>query len=294
MAFGPPLTDTSPASLAAAAQGNLMALNRLVAGSPHAETVEAPGFLRLRTAIPHPNFNFVLVSAPPDGSAEERARAAVEYFRSRGVKSFFWWLDPGVPAGTWSPILSELGFVLDAKLPGMAMVLDDPAAGAERWMAEAKRREGIEIRRVETSAELRRWTELFAAGYGLPPSVAPPLFEIYDGLHGPNTPLESYFAYRDGKPVATSTVFYGQGVAGVYDVATLPEARGKGIGGAVTMAPLHEARSRGYRVGVLQSSDMGLRVYERLGFRTVCTVDHFVWRAGAEAPALRDATSRPA
>ena len=47
----------------------------------------------------------------------------------------------------------------------------------------------------------------------------------------------------------------------------------------MTLFPLYEARNLGYRVGVLQSSDMGFRVYQRLGFAQYCRMDHFYWAA---------------
>jgi ribosomal protein S18 acetylase RimI-like enzyme len=81
-----------------------------------------------------------------------------------------------------------------------------------------------------------------------------------------------------GKPVATSTLFYGGGAAGIYDVATLPELRGKGLGAALTLQPLLDARSQGYRIGVLQSSEMGFNVYKKLGFRHLCQIENFYRR----------------
>ena len=69
--------------------------------------------------------------------------------------------------------------------------------------------------------------------------------------------------------VAAAALFVGAGVAGIYNVCTVPEARGRGIAGAVTAAALDEGAARGCRLAVLGSSEMGYPVYRRLGFRDV-------------------------
>jgi ribosomal protein S18 acetylase RimI-like enzyme len=111
-------------------------------------------------------------------------------------------------------------------------------------------------------------------GYGLPVDWASITYDLWLKF-GFDFPTRNYLGYLNGKPVSTSTVFYGGGAAGIYDVATLPEVRGKGLGAALTLKPLQDAREMGYRVGVLQSSEMGFNVYKKLGFRHLCQIENF-------------------
>ena len=48
------------------------------------------------------------------------------------------------------------------------------------------------------------------------------------------------------------------------------------MGTTLTLAPLREARAMGYRIGLLDSSNMGLGVYRRLGFQKYCKMSHYV------------------
>ncbi len=84
----------------------------------------------------------------------------------------------------------------------------------------------------------------------------------------------------DGRPVATSQLFVGADVAGIYNVTCLPEARGRGIGAAVTRVPLLEARRQGYYLSILQASDLGYPVYRRLGFQDCGRLNTYQFRSG--------------
>jgi GNAT superfamily N-acetyltransferase len=56
------------------------------------------------------------------------------------------------------------------------------------------------------------------------------------------------------------------GDAGIYFVATLPEAQGRGLGGGLMAAALLEARERGCDISTLQGTKAGEPVYARLGY----------------------------
>lgn len=78
--------------------------------------------------------------------------------------------------------------------------------------------------------------------------------------------------------MATSSLFFAAGVAGVYCVSTVERARRRGIGAAVTLAALQEAKNLGYCDGVLGSSEMGYGVYRGLGFEEYCRIGLYEWR----------------
>jgi GNAT superfamily N-acetyltransferase len=57
------------------------------------------------------------------------------------------------------------------------------------------------------------------------------------------------------------------GDAGVFFVATLPEAQGRGLAGGLLAAAMVEARDRGCDISTLQATKVGEPVYARVGYQ---------------------------
>lgn len=90
------------------------------------------------------------------------------------------------------------------------------------------------------------------------------------------SPFAHYAGRLGGEVVATASLSLAAGVAGIFNVVTLPEARRRGFGTALTLAALRDARRRGYRICILQSSTMALGIYRRLSFERYSTYSLYV------------------
>ncbi|MFF0343776.1 GNAT family N-acetyltransferase [Kribbella sp. NPDC004875] len=163
--------------------------------------------------------------------------------------------------------LTAAGFVHGGGEPGMAVQIS--ALAAPRVVP------GLELQRVTDDAGLADWETTLGQGFGEGEKEARWVASVYRTL-GYGDPWRHYVGRLDGSPVGTATVFLGAGVAGVYFVMTVPEARRRGIGAAITDGVLRAAGDVA-EYGVLGSSAAGRSVYERLGFREYCTIDLYEW-----------------
>lgn len=261
------MTDTSDAALITATRANLCDFFRHLAKSNHAGYFENERFIRWRTQIAHPWFHGILAKFPPKPGDDSFIEDSIANFRNHQARLFTFWMDPPQTRADWESALKKFGFGYSDTTPGMAVELN--ALSESALIVD-----GLEFKIADDDKSAWVWAEVFTQGYGLPLGMEPSIFETW-GSMGRNLPLRNYIGYLNGKPVATSCLFLGGGAAGIYSVATLPDYRGRGVGAAMTLKPLFDAQSMGYRIGVLQSSEMGFDNYKRLGFRHLCQIENF-------------------
>jgi len=136
----------------------------------------------------------------------------------------------------------------------------------------------LKIELVDDAESLKTWSQIVTTGFAMPSFVADALFDFWRSVGFGASPVRNYYGLLKGETVTASTLFLGAGVAGLYNVATLPAARRQGVGTAITLETLREARALGYRNGVLFSSELGVGVYRELGFQEYCKIGHYVWQ----------------
>jgi GNAT superfamily N-acetyltransferase len=205
--------------------------------------------------------NGVIRFESSEQEADRRIQEITREARERGVP-MTWLLGLAPRPADLRERLKAHGWTPDEKVAGMAIELE-PDEAAERILPA-----GIQIAEVTDNEMMQIWLDVFCRGFGLPEIVRDVFFGLYHtyGFIG-SASLCYLLGTQDGWPVGTSLLSFRGGLAGVYAVATPPEARKQGVGTAMTQAAMQVAYARGYRVATLQATAMGLNVYRRLGWR---------------------------
>jgi GNAT superfamily N-acetyltransferase len=181
----------------------------------------------------------------------DRLTALAETFRGSNlpysVQIFSHDLHPPAEA-----LLGELGYL---------RAFSDPLRARDGQLVAFAPNRTVKIRHVETDEDRHHFARVLTRAFDLVPSaqeLIDLMLKMEEGFH--------VLAWMYGRAVGAGTLIASGGVAGVYNVATVPSARRQGVAAAV-MAALHErALELGYPGTALASSSMGIPLYDRLGY----------------------------
>jgi ribosomal protein S18 acetylase RimI-like enzyme len=259
------MEELTPEALPSAIEGSLFDLFESWSHWPKAHIEDGGDHLRLVADIPTSLFNGIFRIHMPAEHLDARIGAALAPFRARDMPAF-WLVGPTTEPADLAARLQAHG----------ARRLDDAvgmAADLHAVRVDAGLPAGLTIERVRDEELLRHYNDAMNRGFGSPAIIRDGFLQVFTSLgQGDDQPWRHYVGLMDGHAVASSSLLLGTHVAGIYNVATVEEARGQGIGTAMTVAALREAQAQGYRVAVLHASAAGVGIYQRLGFATYCTI----------------------
>lgn len=241
---------------------------------PDAVLRQADGVMTVLTGLPFPLFNQVFVTdvgGPGPGAAAAIA-AGVATARARADR-FVVTLRDGIDDDA-IPVVRGLGLQplgTTVWMPGMALhplPNTSPGLGPD-----------FTIRRAADTEVLDDHIAVASEGFGMPleflrPIMPPAL------LDAPETAI--YVGYEAGVPVVCGLGIRTGRAVGLYNIATVPAARGRGYGAAMTTHIAVDGAREGCDTAILQASEMGQPIYERLGYRTV--VAYYGWVDRAAEP----------
>lgn len=202
-----------------------------------------------------PWMNVVFVTRPLRDPEAQLARA-FDLLDERNLPFFVHMRDGLDPASERA--CEALGLDSEHLVPGMVL---DPIVTSPNDSA-------LDIREVSDDATFADFIAVSSQSFGIPLDDANFMFPPA-ARQRPN--IRYWVGYADGVPAACSNLVVLDHIAGINIIGTLDAYRGRGFGAAITWAAVNDGAEAGGRIAVLQASELGQPVYERMGFRTVTT-----------------------
>ena len=251
--------DASQESVAEAIDLNFRASMRIWGAAPGSALRDDGALFWFVTGLPDSSYNAVMYA----NLASDQVGTAVAEFqqlRAQYGVPINWLVGPASRPSNLGQHLLDQGLKHLFDLPLLLLRLDTMKAGATVTA-------GLVIEPVDQAQRLEDWIRAEQQGYELEEELAARLARLRRQIGvSPSTSLRQFVGFLDHQPVATAAVCLAGGVAGIYDVTTIPSARKRGIGSAMTRAALQRARADDYHLAFLQPSWMGQGMYRRLGF----------------------------
>ena len=263
------LKDLSPAALANANEANQYASTPFLYNLPGADIYKGDDVSWCITGIPARPCNVVFNARLKPENVNGVIKSVVEKARTKNVP-LRWYVGKDTEPTDLGVYLISHGFTTDGPAPMMAVDL-------QTLKEDTRTLSGLDIIEVKDINNMKIWNSVCSRGFGGTPRGETAMFRWFSVVMELGLPLRFYLALHDGVPVATSQMLLAEGVAGIDRVATVPEARNQGIGYAISLHPLLEARKTGYRAGTIQATEMGARVYSRMGFWKCGEITSYHW-----------------
>ena len=238
---------------------------RLFGLYPGAELNEEDGVLWYHSPIRHIPYNAVIrTRIDPSGDVGGVVHRVCERFR-RMELPFMWAVLPSDRPGDYETHLAAAGLGKVEDATGMSLDL-------RSWQQPPPKSEAV-IVPADSEPEISDYELLIRTYWSVPEADRPMIPVLNRHWTGERSQGTRLVAYLDGVPVGKLFLNLASvPTAAVYGVAVIPEARGKGIAHDLMVDAMAFSRSAGATRMVLHASEMGLPLYEKLGFTARCSM----------------------
>ena len=227
---------------------------------PEAEVEVGDGWLLGAGGTTHPVISNAAFRRDDDLDPGEMLGRAREFFGARG-RGFSVWVRAGQP--------EDRDLAAASKAAGLQPVYEMPEMVLQAPVEEPPLPASADLCRVAGAEQADDYWRIAAAAYaslGFPPEIFAG-YSNHSGLLVEN--VVAYLAYLEGEPVSIAMTIVTDGVAGIYWVGSLEQARGQGLGRAATAAATNAGFELGAEIASLQASPMGKPIYLGMGYETI-------------------------
>src|SRR3972149_12153200 len=200
-----PLLHANNEELAAAVEGNLIALYRAFQALPGAELVETDRLCYHHAFPSNPLFKAVWRTRLLHAETDAAIDGVIDWYKARSAPFFYWWVSQQTQPGDLPVHLLAKGFT--------QFMTDLPCMGADlhQLNEEIPPPQGESLRLVDSIPELERWRDVFVAAYDAPAFAGHAWVDATLSLGIDQAPWQMFLGLLDGVPVASGTYFKGAG-----------------------------------------------------------------------------------
>jgi ribosomal protein S18 acetylase RimI-like enzyme len=164
----------------------------------------------------------------------------------------------------------DLDLELACRQRGYALGWDSPGMVLRHTVPQSPAASSLSIDLVRSEAQARAFVEVAADAYEtmqLPAALTQRLLSHSTRWNRPHS--RAYVLTEADRPVAAAQLLWSHGIAGVYWVASVAQARRQGHAERITRQVCREAFAAGARAVILQASRGGENIYRRIGFEEI-------------------------
>lgn len=208
-------------------------------------------------------FNIVCDAELQEHGLTDSIQKIIEDFKGQ---PFAWWLGPSHTPKTLGHFLQQIGFIQETTEYAMLCDL--------KQISLDSKKSDLTIKEVTNADELLAFAEVLK-----PYDAQAPLFyQKVSALLTIDEPFKLFVGYVKDLPVCTGSLFFINGLAGIYDLITDEKYQGRGFGTTMMQCLMNYAKQKDFDyVSLSASSDSGFRIYERLGFKSLGIFECFEW-----------------
>lgn len=239
-------------------------------GSPRktGEIRDLPGVSLVNCGLNYAAFNAALLSEPlgPDSNTfRQRIQMAADYFRSRNLRWTYWLCDDYLDTGDGFSRRNDARTLFSNF--GMSPLTEPVGMFADRLSPPKHRMPELEIRRVEDEPTRRAFAHVTSVAFEIPLKICLDVYGSGDAWSGD---FHGFVGYAGQLPVTTAATVVAANVVGVYSVGTLPRYRKRGYAESIMRQALAiQKEHTGLEASILQATQSGLRLYQKMGYRKV-------------------------
>ncbi len=257
--------------ISAVADNLLRALRFFGEARDTAEISDLPGVSIIFCGLNYAAFNAALLAQPVDADARELARiieVSSAQFVSRNVRWTCWVCDDFLGR----PLRREAQRIFSKH--GLRPLTEAPGMYAERLVPPGRKLPLLEVLPVTDDRTRAAFANIMSVAFDIPHSICASIYGVERAWMGS---FQGYVGFANQKPVTTAAAMVTGDVIGLYSVATLPQHRRLGFAEAIMRHVVERfTRASGSERTVLQATQSGISLYQRMGYQTVTNFSVYI------------------